>query len=122
MSLVNRFKNFRRNKGERGVKEKHCSPRPEKRKLPGTSRPPSELIPPPGEDEVSFLRHSKALQAEFKKKTRNYHVVEELMQRSFAHRRKDIMEHTDDLETLFQKYPFLQECDQVCSICMLILY
>ena len=57
-----------------------------------------------GKDEVSFLRHTKALQ-----------IVEELMSYSFAMRCTDILNTSYDLQTLFRKYPFLDDTKQVCS-------
>ena len=56
-----------------------------------------------GEDEVSFHRHCKALQNEFKKKNPNAHIVNELMQLSFGLRRKDINENPRELQSVFEK-------------------
>lgn len=66
-----------------------------------------------GEDEVSFSRHVKALQAEFKKARPNQAVVSELMSSSFSLRRKDIIENPRDLKSILDKYPFLGKTDEV---------
>ena len=66
-----------------------------------------------GEDEISFSRHTKALQNEYKKSHPNPHIVEELTTTSFALRRKDILEHTYDLNTLLSKYPCLRSATMV---------
>ena len=70
---------------------------------------------PTGEDEVSFERHNRVLQAEWKKSTRNAMVVEELMTRTFAFRRKKIVEHPSDVQMLLSTFPFLQQPEQVCK-------
>ena len=51
------------------------------------------------------------LQAEFKKKNRNTAVVNDLM---VAIRRSEILEKGYDLPSLFTRFPFLQESEQVC--------
>lgn len=53
------------------------------------------------------------LKAEFKKTRTNYDTVQDLMDRTFALRRKDILENTYDLNTIFTLFPFLQESEQV---------
>lgn len=68
-----------------------------------------------GEDEQSFARHNRALQAEFKKSRPNYQVVEELMDLSFQMRHDDI-NNPCNLTTLLQKYPFLKIEDEVSII------
>lgn len=70
-----------------------------------------------GEDDVSFARHVKALQAEHKKQHPNPQIVEELMSCSFAQRRADILDKSYDLSALFEKYPFLNEVEQVNYCC-----
>lgn len=57
---------------------------------------------------------TQVLQAEFKKKNRNTAVVNNLMDRSFAIRRSEILEKGYDLPSLFTRFPFLQESEQVC--------
>jgi len=61
-------------------------------KSPGIMKSPGDPLPPHG-DAVSCERHTKALQVEHKKTKQNKHIVSELMDRSFALRRK-IMEST----------------------------
>ena len=77
---------------------------------------------PPGEDEVSFERHNRVLQVEWKKSSRNALVVEELMTRTFALRRKRIIENPSDVQTLLSTFPFLQQLEPVCKTKMNTLY
>ena len=58
---------------------------------------------------MAFMRHNKALIAEFKKNKANVQVVDELMDSSFPMRRQDILDNPYDLVFLFEKYPFLQK-------------
>jgi hypothetical protein len=51
---------------------------------------------------------------EFNKTRRNKEVVSDLMDKTFALRRKDILDKCPDLDSLFKEYPFLQDGDQVC--------
>ena len=66
-----------------------------------------------GEDEVSFLRNIKVLQSEHKKTNHNRQVVNELMSSTFSMRRQDITENPRSVQTLFDKYPFLNDVEQV---------
>ena len=66
-----------------------------------------------GEDEVSFLRNIKVLQSEHKKTNPNLQVVNELMAATFSMRRQDITENPRSVQTLFEKYPFLNDVQQV---------
>lgn len=72
------------------------------RKAPGPY-----IIPdvPVGEDDE---RHNRVLQSEWSKSSRNAVVVDQLMECTFAMRRRD--HNTSDV---FTKYPFLQETNQV---------
>ena len=113
MSLVNCFKNFRRNRQSK--KKPVSSPQSDskitsKGKLPTTPKLPTL---PAGEDAVSFARHCRVLQAEYKKTTHNLQTVADLMKRTFALRREDILAHSYSLDEIFEKYPFLQESKQV---------
>lgn len=56
-------------------KDKKSSTPVSKRKLPGLVTTVQTPVPPPGEDMVSFHRHTQALQAEYKKSTHNQHVT-----------------------------------------------
>jgi hypothetical protein len=53
------------------------------------------------------------LRVEFNKTHRNQQHISDLMDRTFALRRKGILENPHDLNSLFQEFPFLQESDQV---------
>lgn len=53
------------------------------------------------------------LQTEWRKRDANMEVVEELMTCTFPHRRADILNAACDVITLFEKYPFLQDMEQV---------
>lgn len=114
-SLVNRFKEFRRPKKPRNLPSAECvTPPKTKGRLPGITNAVKTPICPPGEDAVSYERHTKALQMEYKKTNRNGRVIDDLMERSFALRRAEIEEKNYVVETLFNRFPFLQEVDQIC--------
>lgn len=118
VSLINCFKNFHRKQCGRVKEEQPCEdpPSPNPRTAAGKSGMASAMeqpVVPPSEDTVSFGRHCKFLQAEYKKASRNGQVVVDLMDWTFAFRRQDILSHTYDLSELFDKYPFLQDCEQV---------
>ena len=122
-SFINSFKNFRRKKSPREKKtttndDEQSSSKPctATGKSPGIASVPEQPVVPPGEDTISFERHNKVLQAEFKKTNRKAEVVSDLLDRTFAFRRQDILANTYDLKVLFEKYPFLQECEQVLSL------
>lgn len=69
---MNRFKEFRRPKKPRKVEcEKKTSSRVGK--APGITDSVKQPVPLPGEDAVSYERHTKALQVEFKKT--NQHLL-----------------------------------------------
>ena len=120
--IINCFKNFRRKRRCRVKKEEQPgedppspNPRTAAGKSPGmASAMEQQPVVPLGEDTVSFGRHCKVLQTEYKKASRNGQVVVDLMDRTFAFRRQDILSHTYDLSELFDKYHFLQDCEQVC--------
>ena len=83
---MNRFKEFRRPKK---LRDRPC----EKKtilsrvgKAPGITNSLKQPVPLPGEDSVSYERHTKALQVEFKKTNRNCALIGDLMERSFAMR------------------------------------
>lgn len=77
---------------------------------------------PIGEDTVSYQRHIRALQVEFKKTRRNMSVVNELMTITFPFRRKFLMEGVHELKTIFEKFPFLQLADEVQYCCRTSFY
>ena len=76
---------------------------------------------PPGEDAVSFERHNRVLQNEWKKPSRNAMLVEQLMHKTFAMRRREIVENSCGVQMLFKKFPFLQDPEQVnnCQWCII---
>lgn len=110
----NRFKEYRRTPVQRraaaGTSSKTKSP---KKKSPGITQTPQHPVPSPGEDMVSFERHNRILKVEFKKTRRNEENVCNLMNRTFALRRKTVLEDAYDLNRIFTCFPFLQESDQV---------
>ena len=66
---------------------------------------------------MSFKRHNKALQLEFKKARMNHQVINELMSISFGLRRKDILVNPQDLQITLTVYPFLGIPEQVLCLC-----
>lgn len=135
-SIINRFKEFRRPRKPRKVKV--CGPptnQVTKPKSPGMTYSVTKPTIPPGEDAVSYERHIKALQMEFKKSHRNnrligeknhltvsayllqHHVLiaDDLMDRSFAMRREEIEAKQYGIEVLISRFPFIQELDYVSN-------
>ena len=114
-SLINRFKEFHRDKKPRNPlvkKTPTISATPSKNgKSPGIMKSPGDPLPPHG-DAVSYEQHTKAFQVEHKKTKQNKHIVTELMDRSFALRRK-IMESNLYLDVIFDRFPFLQDTEEV---------
>ena len=114
-TLRDRFKEFRRVKKPR----KATASTPQQpllvpsKKSPGITRPIESPLVPAGEDKVSFERHNNVLKSEWKKRRPNLVVVDELMEQSFAMRWDDLHSNVLDLETIFNKYPFLQSSIQV---------
>ena len=62
---------------------------------------------PLGEDKFSFMQHNKRIQQELCKATVNKAIVNELVDQTYALRRRDILMNPTDVETTFNKYPFL---------------
>lgn len=112
---MNRFKEFRRPKKPRKVECEKKTISSRVGKAPGITNTVKHPVPPPGEDAVSHERHTKALQVEFKKTNRNSALVTDLMERSFATRRAEILEKNYSLKILVNRFPFLQEAEQVCT-------
>ena len=113
-SLVNRFKEFNRVKKERKPAVHKVDP------STGTHPPPlkrclTNPVVPEGEDETSFERHNKQIKAELKKSRGPSQVVlKNLVDRSYAMRRNDVLANSYGISDIFKKYPFLSEPDQVC--------
>ena len=112
-SLINRFKEFRRPKKTRNAVCTTPTLTSKKGKAPGITNSVMSPVPAPGEDAVSYERHIKVLQVEYKKANRNQAVVGNLMERSFALRRQEILEKTVSIEHILVRFPFLQQADQV---------
>ena len=68
---------------------------------------------PAGEDEAAFKQHNKRLIVESKKTNPRMLVVNECMLKSFEMRRRDLLSELYDINTVFDKYPFLCEPEQV---------
>ena len=118
-TLINWYKEFRCPKKPRNTAATEAtltstsSESKYKGKYPGITMPTSgtsTLVPPPGEDSTSYERHTKALQADFAKNkdARNSELIGDLMSRSFALRRRFILEPLG-ISDLLKKFPFLQE-------------
>ena len=112
LTLTNRFKEFRRQPVKR-TKPNITGKKSPKKKSPGITQCPAEPRLLPGEDSVSCGRHNRVLLVEFNKTRRNKEVVSDLMDKTFALRRKEILDKSPDLDSLFKEYPFLQDGDQV---------
>lgn len=123
MSLINRFKEFRRPPKKRDISISKIKKSP-KKKNPGITQTPRPPLFPVGEDTISLERHNRVLQAEFSKRatSRNNQVVSDLMDRTFPMRRKTILEQPLSLESIFEKFPFLQECEQVHIYTCMYMY
>ena len=67
----------------------------------------------PSKDDISFQQHNHVLQAEWSKVKQNVMVEEELMERTFPMRRQEILDNSCNVQTLFKKFPFLQDPEQV---------
>lgn len=75
-TLSCRFRELRRPDTPRKPKEKNKTPISQpKRKLPGIVNTVKTPTPLPGEDTVSFERHTRALQMEYKKTKHNSQVI-----------------------------------------------
>ena len=116
VSIQNRFKEFRRD-----CKSTKCDARTlqsTSNETPSTSKqitdtksPHVDWIQPPtiplGEDNCSFERFSSQLQEESKRKQPRGEIISKLMEATYAHRRKDILECSSTIPELLKKYPFL---------------
>ena len=116
---MDRFKDMRRPRRSREVvKTDQEGPKKERAvgtKSPGTHTCNPLTLPdvPEGEDSTSYERHNHVLVAEWKKTSRNAMVVDELMSKTFAFRRRAILDDGCDVTALFTKFPFLQDPNQV---------
>ena len=113
-------------KNIRNVKPRHKkvleNDDPEEKPLP-VKKPKLQHFPkypeapaiPPGEDEASCARHIKLLQLEHQKPSPDKHVVATLMSRTFAFRRREIIEQPKPIPQILKTYPSLKKAEQVCS-------
>ena len=62
---------------------------------------------------MSLERHENLLKAELKRKKRSDTVVADLMKRTLPSRRQAILGKPMNLEAIFEKFPFLQDVNQV---------
>jgi hypothetical protein len=114
---MNRFKEFRRPSPlvtDSPSPPTLSSKKPIKRKSPGITQIPRR--PPlfsPGEDAVSLERHNNLLKAEFKKKKRNSTLMCDLINKTFPLRRQTILDEPLSLDSMFERFPFLQDIEQV---------
>ena len=76
-------------------------------------------VVPDGEDKTSFERHNRVIRAELKKTRPNATVLKDIISRSYAMRRIDVLENSYSLTEVFDKYPFLADPDQVWLIFLL---
>lgn len=53
---------------------------------------------------------------QYKKTNRNSHIIDDLQDRTFAMRRKKILNENMYLDSIFEMFPFLQEADEVCLL------
>ncbi len=110
-TLINRFKEFRRNKKDRSPLNFAISSRSPSQDIQNKRPGESVAIPdiPEGEDDTSFERHNKAIKMECSKKgKRNMAVIKELVTVSFAMRRRDIRDSSCHVKDILVKYPFFK--------------
>lgn len=74
-----------------------------------TTEPPI----PPGEDECSNSGNQKMLLMEEKKVTPNLRTISVLMARTFAFRRRSILQEPKPLKDILKTFPSLKRIDQV---------
>lgn len=135
-TLSCRFRELRRPDTPRKPKGKDKTTSKPKQKLPGIVNTVKVPTPLPGEDAVSYERHIRALQMEYKKSRRNSQVIskfmyiaksiivcvctlifaDDLMERTFPSRYAEIRGKPCGIKALFERYPFLQEPDQVYMV------
>lgn len=118
-NILDRFKELRRPRRVRSEQLPH-SPSTTPSRTPKRAKMKSEKVSarpiiPPGEDQISFSRHSSKLVEMFKKKPhlRNEDVIDGLMTLTYPLRRGQILDGKFKLVELLETYPFLQEFKQV---------
>lgn len=65
------------------------------------------------EDDVSFQRHIKVLQQEYKKSKPNLQIGAELMAATFRRRHTEIQDRPTPVVSILLKFPFLQCYEEV---------
>ena len=70
---------------------------------------------PAGEDEAAFKQHNKRLIAESERNNPRMLIVNECMKKSFKMRCRDLLSKLYNINSVFEKYPFLREPEQVRS-------
>uniref|UniRef100_A0A1X7VY76 Uncharacterized protein n=1 Tax=Amphimedon queenslandica TaxID=400682 RepID=A0A1X7VY76_AMPQE len=70
-----------------------------------------KAVVPLGKDEVSFLHKRFTVRAQ--EDNHNPQVMNELMASTFSMRQQDITENPRSVQTLFEKYPFLNDVQQL---------
>ena len=91
-------------------------PKPKKKRAEPKQFPhnPTEVPEMPvGEDVESCERNIKFLQKEEKKKVVNHSIIENLMQRTFAFRRREIIDAPTTIINVLKRYPSLKRPQQV---------
>lgn len=73
-------------------------------------------------DDVSYQRHIKALQQEYKKGKPNPNVVAELMVATYNKRHKEILDQPVPVSSILLKFPFLQSYEEVHVLIHVQLY
>lgn len=68
---------------------------------------------PEGETLATCEEHKKALIKEMTKTKKNPHLIKELMDITFAHRRQKLLNETKRVETILEEYPALQLVSEV---------
>ena len=79
--------------------------------------PASQAVPmiPEGEDRLSHDRHLRILKAECGKLHQNSSNIRQLMERTFAFRRSDVLTNSVQTAELLKRYPPLKTFKGVCT-------
>ena len=95
---------------KRGSKENQAPPTPKRMQMPSSPAAPHV---PLGEDKASHDRHTRFLQAEFRKVNPNKQTAAVLMKRTFSLRRQMILEDPIPMEKMLCTYPALKYPEEV---------
>ena len=69
-----------------------------------------------GEDHVAQERHIKAMKSEYAKVHKNLVLGEELMKITYAGRRQEITNEISKIKDVVERYPFLQNYEEVIFV------